>query len=79
MVLLIMVENKSRKYLSKLSVPERTVLARHLGVTAKYLYHIATSRRNPSREMTIRLELITEKKVKAYDFDREERERQRSI
>jgi len=63
--------NKSRKYLISLSPSEREAIGKKVGVTGKFIYHIGSERRNPSRSIAAKLQMVTRNKVKQSDFDRE--------
>lgn len=63
--------NNSREFLKQLPITERIKLAKQLNVTPDFLYQIGSGFRNPSRDLAIRLEILTAGKFKEADFDEE--------
>ena len=65
--------NPSREYLREIKTKGRMVIAGMVGVREEYLLMIAQGKRTPSRKMAIMLELKTDGKIRAKDFDDEVR------
>lgn len=65
--------NPSRQYLRQIRNRGRRSLAELVGTCTEYLFMISQGKRTPSRKMAIMLELKTDGKIRAKDFDDEVR------
>ena len=67
--------NPSREYLKGLTVEARNNLAKRVKASARYLDQIGKDLRTPSRELGVKLEIATYKKINDNDFSDELRQR----
>lgn len=72
-------DNPSRKHLREIGLQKRTLLAELCGCSINTLNSIAWYGRDPSRKLAAKMELATDGKIRAFDFERDAMEAAKSI